>query len=224
MKKILTALICLSFSLPVMAHTDYKNEVSPAGNQNNGWWSPARLSVGAYGGYGVANGAYKQDGQYAQTRLSLGLRAAEYNVLTLGVEAGVQSGNSMRLAASDVLIATAGGMPIQSTLKPLVDLLLTVKGQLLPNNPLFGILKGGVAYRQLVLENRTSARDGLRQLDGEFQAGLAYSMTSHATITAFYQGIYSGANAGLAINTAGDVTISRIPTQQAGFLGFEYSL
>jgi hypothetical protein len=164
------------------------------------WWSPARLSVGAYGGYGAVNGAYKQDGQFAQTRLALGLRAAEYHVLTLGVEAGVQSGNSMRLTASDAFITATGGLPIQSTLKPLIDLLVTVKGQLLPNNPLFGILKGGVAYRQLTLENRTSARDGLRQVNGELQAGLAYNITSHATITAFYQGIYSGANAGLAIN------------------------
>ena len=61
-------------------------------------------------------------------------------------------------------------------------------------------------------------------MNGELQAGLAYNLTSHVRISTFYQGIYSGSNAGLALNSAGDITLGRIPTQQAGFIGFEYSL
>jgi hypothetical protein len=216
MRKILPIIICLSFSLQVSA--------SPLSNGDSNWWSPSRLSLGAYGGYGNVSGAYKQDGQVTQDRLALGLRVAEYSFLSFGAEAGVQSGNTMRLAASSTLINTAGGLPIESTLKPLLDLLVTVKSQILSNHPLFGILKGGVAYRQLVLNDRSSTRDGLQKLNGELQAGLSYKLTDHATLTAFYQGIYSGANAGLTLSTVGDVSISRIPTQQAGFVGIEYSL
>ncbi len=180
------------------------------------------ISVGAYGGYGNISGAYKQDGQVTQGRMSLGLHAAVYKSMSFGAEMGVQSGNTMRLYPSDAFIAATGGLPIQTTLKPLLDLLLTTKCQLVPEHPIFAILKAGIAYRQLIFDDRSSSRDGLSKVNGEFQAGLAFDITAHAMLTAFYQGIYAGSNAGLVINNLGDVTISRIPTQQAGFIGLEY--
>jgi hypothetical protein len=223
LKKHLTvSLVCLSFALPTFAHNnphkDYKNQ-TPAG-----WWSPSRLYMGAYGSYGVIDGGYQHDGQASQGRLSLGLRAAEFNCLSFGLEAGVQSGNDMRLTASTALIDATGGLPIQATLKPFLDLLVTVKAHLLEDHPLFGILKGGIAYRQLQLVDRSSAQGDLQRVNGEVQAGLGYNITDHAMLTAFYQGIYAGGSAGVGLNAAGDVTLSRIPTQQAGFLGLEYSL
>lgn len=217
MKKILSILTCLSFTLSAFANTS-------SNTNQTGWWSPSRLHIGAYGGYGNIKGADKQDGQVAQGRLALGLHAAEYKCLSFGTEIGVQSGNTMRLDANSTIITVTGGLPIQSTLKPLLDILITVKGQLLPNYPLFALLKGGVAYRQLVLNDRSSSQDGLKKVNGELQAGLALNLTDHATLTASYQGIYSDANAGVNLNTVGNVTINRIPTQQAGFLGFEYSV
>lgn len=216
MKLITSVLVGLAFSLPVFAN--------PSSNSASVGWPASRFSIGAYGGYGSVSGAYKQDGQFAQDRLALAMRAGDFWALAFGIETGVQSGNTMRLSASSSLINDAGGLPIQSTLKPVLDLLITVRGQILPEAPLSVILKGGVAYRQLVLDDRSSTRDGLRQVSGEFQAGLAYNLTCNTALTAFYQGIYSGANAGLALNSAGDVTIGRIPTQQAGFLGLEYSI
>jgi hypothetical protein len=178
--------------------------------------------VGAYGGYGNVSGAYKQDGQFTQGRFNMGISIADYKLLSVGTEIGVQSGNTMRLYPDNAFIAATGGLPVQTTLKPLLDLLVTAKYPIILTHPLFGILKAGIAYRQLVFDDRSSARDGLRKVNGELQAGIAFSLTSHATLTAFYQGIYSGSNAGLMINNVGDVTLSRIPTQQAGFLGLEY--
>ena len=215
-KTLLASLICLSAALPVYATS------SPASSVAN-WWSPSRLYMGAYGGYGSVNGAYNNDGQVGQGRLTLGLHAAEYKNISFGIEAGVQSGNDMRLSASPGIITATGGLPIQSTLKPLLDLLATVKAQFSPRYPLFAIVKGGIAYRQLQLNDRTSSADNLRKANGELQAGLGYSITDHILLTALYQGIYSSNNAGVAINSVGDTTISRIPTQQAGFLGKEYS-
>ncbi len=219
MKRILSTLACLSFALPVFANISTINNFFIAKQ-----WLPLHLSVGVYGGYGASSGAYQQDGQATQGRLAFGLSTPQNNNLSLGAEAGVQSGNTMRLYASPALITTAGGLPIQSTLKPFVDFLLTARGKILPNAPLYAMLKGGIAYRQLTLDDRTSSQDGLRQVNGEFQAGLAYSLTDRATVTAFYQGIYAGNNAGLNLDSAGNVTISRIPTQQAGFLGVEYAV
>jgi opacity protein-like surface antigen len=218
MKKILLVSFCLSLylSLPAFAVTSSQTKLTDG--------SPSRFSVGAYGGYGVVNGGYHQDGQVAQSRLAIGIRAAQYKKLTFGAEAGVQSGNAMRLDASSALMAAAGCLPIDSTLKPLLDLLVTVKTRIDPSYPIFAVLKGGIAYRQLVLSGRSSSRDGLRRVNGELQAGLVFNLTDHAALATFYQGIYSGTNAGLNLDSASDVTIRRIPTQQAVFLGFEYSI
>lgn len=86
------------------------------------------------------------------------------------------------------------------------------------------ILKGGIAYRQLQLNDRTSTyNDYLNKINGEFQAGLGVNITKHVMLNAFYQGIYSNNNANVYLDSAGNTPISHIPTQQAGFLGVEYS-
>ena len=59
----------------------------------------------------------------------------------------------MRLSASDAVIAAGGGLPIQATLKQMLDLLVTAKFQI-SNTPIYAIVKGGIAYRQLQLEDR----------------------------------------------------------------------
>lgn len=181
------------------------------------------LSVGAYGGYGHVDGDYKHDGNVAMGRLALGLRVKEYNRFAWGVEAGVQSGNTMRLHAASTIIDAAGGLPAQSILKPIIDGLVTVKGQFTPISPFSYLLKGGVAYRTLQFQDRSSSHDTLNKVNGEFQAGIAYNVTDSVVLTGLYQGIYSTHNAGIRLNSVGDLTVSHIPTQQAGFLGIEYT-
>lgn len=215
MKKILlTSIACLTFSMPVFAHENPY--------EANNWWLP-KISMGAYGGYGTINGAYGNDGQYAQGRLNLGFSMWNYNCIGFGLELGVQSGNDERLYATNDVITITGGLPVQATLKPLVDLLLTVKGQFLPGVPVVGILKGGIAFRQLQLMDRNSSHDNLRKVNGEFQAGLGVNISRHAMLTTLYQGIYNNGNASVSVNGVGDTTIGRIPTQQAGLLGVEWS-
>jgi hypothetical protein len=191
--------------------------------------------VGAYGGYGKVDGAYESDGDFAQGRFALGAYAAVVNRFSLGLETGVQTGNTQRLQTSPANVDMAGGLPVQSTLKSPVDLLITARTQLLPCHPLFAILKGGIAYRQLQFDDRTSPQDTLKKINPEFQAGLGYNITEHAMVTAYYQGIYSSGSSNLKlspytttdefgdVDTFYNVTINRIPTQNAGFLGLEYS-
>jgi len=212
-KKLASSLLGITCSLPVMAGT--------MGNINQPTPSPM-FYVGAFGGYGTVDGAYHQDGNVTQGRLTLGLHAKNYNKLTLGAELGVQSGNTMRLNESQDIINATGGLPAQSTLKPFVDALITVQYKFHPNRPLFAVLKGGIAYRQLQLEDRTSSQDSLNKVNGEFQAGLGVNVTENVRITALYQGIYSTSNTGIGLNSVGDVTLSQIPTQQAGLFGVEY--
>lgn len=204
----------------------YSLTAAYAGTMGNTLAAPSlsSLYLGAFGGYGLINGAYKQDGNFAQGMLTLGFRAAEYKHFMFGIEGGVQSGNNLRLNASPDIIEAAGGLPIQGNLKPVLDLLVTLKSALPTYQPVSLILKGGIAYRQLQFTDRTSIQDTLSSVNGEFQAGLGYQITDHAMLTAFYQGIYSSRNAGITINSASDTLMSAIPTQQAGFLGVEYSL
>lgn len=179
--------------------------------------------VGGYGGYGTVSGGYKNDGNTAQGRFALGVYSTPFRYWNIGGEFGIQSGNTMRLAAPATVVDPATGLPPQATLKPLLDFLFTVKGRMLPEKPWFYFLKGGVAFRQLQLDDRTAATDSLSQAAGEFQAGLGVAITEHAMISAFYQGIYSDSNAGVSLDTAGNTSIAHIPTQQAGFLGVEYT-
>lgn len=216
-KKIALPILSLSISMSVFSGTMSDAHVS----------SSIPLSIGAYGGYGHVDGGYKQDGNVAQGRFALGLHVRDYSLhhldtLSFGVEAGVQSGNTMRLSADQVVIDEAGGLPVQAILKPMVDALVTVKGHFRPMSPFSYVFKGGIAYRQLQFEDRTSSRDTLNKVNGEFQAGLGYSVTNQVTLTALYQGIYNTNQADVQPNSVGDLTISNIPTQQAGFLGIEY--
>ena len=181
------------------------------------------LYVGAYGGYGHIDGGYHWGADTTMGRLAIGLHLKEYHALLFGAEVGFQSGNTMRLYASPEIIADNGYLPIQSTLKPMVDFLVSVKGRFTYNSSIFYLLKGGVVFRQLEIENKSSPSDTLHKFNGEFQGGLGYAITNHVLLTAFYQGIYSSHSAGVQLDTFNDATISKIPTQQAGFLGLEYS-
>lgn len=216
-------LLCLSCAFPVAAGSmgDATSATFPS------------LYVGALGGYGVIDGAIKQDGQMAQARLSLGVRAPHaYQNTLVGLELGIQSGNTMRLSASNELILLTGDLPIQATLNPVLDALLTLKYQVHPDHPLALIVKGGIAYRQLHLNDRTSTQDTLSKVNGEFQAGLGYQLTKHVQFTLMYQGIYStnDTNAQYVsleendLLNIGYTAIANIPTQQAGFLGIEYTV
>jgi hypothetical protein len=215
LKKIALHLLGLSVSFSAAAGTmgDMQQASSPA----------LPLSVGAYGGYGHVAGAYKRDGNVAYGRLALGLHVRDYKLLSLGIEAGVQSGNTMRLSANQAVVNAAGGLPAQSVLKPMVDALVTVKGQFSPLSPLVYILKGGIAFRQLQFQSRSSSDDTLSKVNGEFQAGLGYNVTDHLILAALYQAVYSTSQSGVRLNRVGDLTISNIPTQQAGLLGIEYT-
>ena len=213
-KKLAISLLGLTCSLPVIAGT--------IGDVNPDLIS-SPFYVGAFGGYGTDDGGYKQDGDITQARLTIGAHLKNYKNIMFGGELGVQSGNTMRLNASPSVIEASTGLPIQSTLKPLIDALMTMKYQFQTGRPLFAVLKGGIAYRQLQLVDRTSEHDTLIRVNGEFQGGLGYNITEHVQLTAMYQGIYSANNAGVKLNRFDDITISQIPTQQAGFLGVEYA-
>lgn len=180
------------------------------------------LYVGGYGGYGVLDGGYSQDGQYAQYRFTIGVdNAFRCGDVAIGAEGGIQSGNTMRIKMNQTLVDLAGGLPPQAILKPFLDFLVVGRWSFFNKFQL--LLKGGFAYRQLQFVDRTSPKDSLRKINGELQAGLGYQLTKHTRLVALYQGIYSKSNLGATLNKNTDVLMHHIPTQQAGLFGIEYS-
>lgn len=193
------------------------------GTESNNQLPP--LYLGVYGGYGHFDSTYKSDGNYAQGRLAFGVQLKQMANNSIGLELGLQSGNSMRLDGSEQLLNSAYGTPAitpLANLKPVIDGLATIRGKFKSDCTLFYLLKGGIAYRQLHLEDRTSSRDTLNEIAPEMQVGVGMNITSNMVATIFYQGIYSNSNVGIGIDAVADTTIQHIPTQQAGFIGLEY--
>lgn len=214
MKKTLTTLACLLCSLPVFAMNDYKGETT-------NWWSPSKLYIGAYQGYGNVNNMLHNDGQGAIGRLVFGMDVYTWNSATFALELGLQNGRTMRHAPAHNDPDAEVDLPIQTTLNPVEDLMASAR---FPINcsKFYGILKGGIAYRQLQFYDGDFV-NSLNQISGELQVGIGYNLTTHARVVAYYQGIYANGGVRYAQNDEGTVHVSNIPTQQAGFLGFEFS-
>jgi hypothetical protein len=183
----------------------------------------SQFYLGLYGGYGHINGSYKSDGNYAQGRVAFGAAFKQLSNNTVGFELGLQSGNSMRLNGNQIFNGVPAVIPL-ANLKPIIDGLITIKGKFQQGQDMFYMVKGGIAYRQYHLEDRTSSHDTLNEIAPELQIGLGKTITPNLAATIFYQGIYSNSSTGIGRDAFGDTTIQHIPTQQAGFIGIEYTL
>ena len=224
-KYLLSLVVAASCATTAFAHygkanykDDYKGE-APVHHP----WCLSNIYVGAAGGYGVFDGAHNKEGTTAFGRLSLGAYVADFQWAAIGLETGVQSGNIM--AVYDNVDFTAGGLEPQVVVKPTLDLLVTVKGKFSLDWPVTLFAKGGIAYREMQFIDRTSdSHDHIRNVSGEFQGGIGYNVSRHAMIVAYYQGIYSNNCVGYHTDATGDNSYLRyIPTEQAGFLGVEYT-
>lgn len=210
MNKKLLVIAGLVLSLPFTANAmDNKYHTLPS------------FYLGAYQGYGTVNNMLHNDGQGAIGRLVFGVDVYTWNLVTLSLELGLQNGITMRHAPAYHDPDADVDLPIQTTLNPVDDLLLSVRFPV-GCQGFSGILKGGIAYRQLRF-NEGDYVNSLNQISGEFQAGVGYDLTSHVRAVVYYQGIYANGSVSYNQNSTGYVHVSNIPTQQAGFLGFEFT-
>lgn len=142
-------------------------------------------------GYTDYQNMYHGAGQTALGRFAIGRTLFFNDSTTFGMEIGVQNGGTMRIGISKATLDELGGLPIQSTVRPMLDLLATVKTTTLGTSPFFVDLKGGIAYRRWQFEDRSSIKD-LSQIAGEVQAGLGFPLSHSTTLSLLYQGIYGG--------------------------------
>lgn len=163
--------------------------------------------------------AQKGHGETAAGRLAFHYMPIRY----LGLELGIQSGNTMRFIANKETIDILGGVGIEGQIKPIIDVLLTAQSPTLsPSFPLYASAKAGMAYRQLQMD-RESLND-ISQTKPEFQVGLGYRLNPHLDISVMYQYMV-GANPKIHADPLTESgLVSHIPAQQAVFLGLTYNL
>jgi hypothetical protein len=163
------------------------------------------------------------DGETVVGRFALGKELFSRAALAFGLELGVQNGNAMRLDVSQETLDVLGGLPIQSTMKPMLDLLVTAKTNSLGVIPLFAELKGGIAYRHWQFEDRDSINDQ-SNIAGEVQAGLGYLVSDKASLGVFYQGVFGG-NPDFQVNALNQTgLVKTIPIQNGVLLSLTLTL
>ena len=160
------------------------------------------------------------DGQTAVGRLSMGYANPVLPYGQISVEVGIQSGNSMRLVLPKESIYELGGIPIDATMKPMLDILAGFKTEPLADLPFSVWGKGGIAYRSMRLDRESVP--GLKGFSPEFQTGISYAINEKTGINIGYQYI-SGNKPELTVNPLTETGIlCNMPSAQALLLGFSY--
>lgn len=175
----------------------------------------------AYHGWFDAQTAI-DDGQTPLGRFAIAKDFGIFKTISVGAEAGVQNGNTMRLDINQFQLNELGGLPVQTTVKPMLDLLATASYQPI-NMPAFGLVKAGIAYRRLQINDRVTFND-LSEVAFEVQAGLGMHLSDRASLSLNYQGIFNG-NTRYIINTTQFIGhISNIPNQNGILLSLSYMI
>jgi hypothetical protein len=146
---------------------------------------PWSLEIGI--GYGNYKQMYRGDGQTVLARIGIAKEFIHFRLLRAGVEMGVQSGNSARLAIPQTILNALGGLTVESIMKPTLDILLTSQLYSQHNNSVFALIKAGVILRQWQF-NRGSVND-LTKIYPEFQLGMGVDISQSLRLSVSYQGI-----------------------------------
>ena len=168
------------------------------------------------------------DGQTALGRFAIArdlgtLHFGAFKTVRWGAEIGVQNGNTARLNIPQIQIDALGGLLPQVTIKPMLDLLATAAWQPVERMPVFGIIKPGIAYRRLQVNDRVTFND-LSQVSFELQAGLGAHIADRALLSLNYQGVFSGSTRYTLNTSTFTGNISNIPTQNGLLLSLAYTI
>lgn len=162
------------------------------------------------------------DRNSALGRLALGNEMLLAGDIALGLELGLQTGNKICLNIPKETLNILKWFPVQTTLAPTLDLLITTKTDPLGNSAFFAQLKGGLAYRHWKID-RVPVNE-ISQLAGEIQAGFGYPITALASLSLLYQGIY-GNSPNLQVSPYNKKEyLTNIPTLHAVLVGLSVNL
>lgn len=185
-----------------------------------GGYSCNNPSITFNGAFGVSSysSALNREGEAALGKLSLGMMIYREN-LGFGIEGGIQSGNTMHLKFSNNDLFILGGVPLEVQIKPMLD--ISVNFQMRLNEDFFGIVKGGVVFRQMQINEE--ALNDLRDIAPKIEAGFGYQLSEQLVVNLMYQYIFGKAPV-LSINPVMERGfLANIPSSQALMLGVSYN-
>lgn len=177
------------------------------------------LSWGFSGSLGFSqyDSVYKDDGQSVMGRLSFNTQYNLSEFVALGLEAGIQNGNTMRLNIPRPILDELGGEPVSIMVKPMIDLLVTTQITPFEDERWFGFVKGGIAYRQAQVD-RNEVND-LSKTNPELQAGIGYKLNDNLAFHIEFQQVF-GSNPDYQVNPLTETaSIANIPSEKAVLLG-----
>ena len=185
---------------------------------------PASSAWGFIGGVGFTtfNDMMQSDGTTILGRLALTRKVLRYDNIDWGLELGAQLGNQARSNFTDAQLAPLGGVPVQITIKPGLDLLATAKKPLGKAYPVSLLFKLGFMYRQMSTDRDTIS--DLKRINPELQVGFAKEIGKQTSLELTYQGIYSS---NMTLTTEGALGagvggLSNIPTQNGLLFTFHW--
>lgn len=217
--KMITVRLITGASFLIASSTSFSEplKVQPHERTGHSW------SVTASIGYTNFQNMYGHEGQTPLLRLAFDKGLVVVKNLDIGVELGVQNGNTMRLNVSQEDLDLLGGSPIQTEVSPIIDLLATVVTKPLFGTPLFAQVKGGIAYRTWQFEDRTSINP-ISNVAGELQAGFGVALNKATNLSLLYQGIYGG-NPNFVVDTTNETgNLSTIPVQNGILLSLDITV
>lgn len=170
-------------------------------------------------GYSNTSNMIVNDGQTAFLRLALGRYLMDSSGFKIGAELGAQTGSNSRLDVSGTNYSNLGGVAVQTTITPMVDLLLTARKKLSESSKFSSYFKAGVAYRTMHFDRDTM--NDLRKINPEVQVGVSMSLTSNACLSLGYQGVLSK-NINLTTTTTGTGNVKNIPAVHGALMSVTY--
>ena len=180
------------------------------------WTVTASIGTGRY------QYLHNSSGKTALGRLAIGSDFLITGDLAWGLEIGVQNGNKMHLAIPYETLALLQWLPVKTSLGPMLDFLITAKSDPLIGSSFVAQFKGGLTYRKWQVEQQ--AINDISQLAAEIQAGVGYPITTLASLSLLYQGVY-GNDPNLVINYRSKTGhVSSIPSLHAILLGLSVNI
>lgn len=183
--------------------------LSESESLNNRWSFMTSL------GYSGTHQIHASNKHNPLARFALAAELLATTQANFGLELGLQTGSRMYLVIPQSNFTNLQN-PVRSTLRPMIDLLLTAHANPVDESLLFTQIKGGLAYRywrvDSILFNNKS------EFAGELQAGFGYPLTEISNLNLLYQGIFGG-NPRLYLNPAYLGSIANIPIQHGFLLG-----
>jgi hypothetical protein len=170
-------------------------------------------------GYSKTSNMMSNDAQSASLRLALGHDLSKTLNVNIGAELGVQTGSHMRLKMSTANHINLSSTAVQTTIMPMVDLLLTARKSLIDSKKVSGYIKAGAAYRTMHFDRDTI--NDLRKINPELQVGISMPITSNACLSFGYQGVFSS-DMNLTTTTTGNGNVKNIPSVHGALLSITY--